>query len=48
MPPTSASRSTACNQGEEWRSEEGRLSTVATEPVSGARKHRSEQGGANE
>jgi hypothetical protein len=36
------------NQGEEWCSEEGRLSTVATEPVSGARKHRSEQGGANE
>ena len=37
-----------CKQGEEWRSEEGRLSTVATEPVSGAREHRSEQGGANE
>jgi hypothetical protein len=34
-------------QGEEWRSKERCLSTVATEPVPGARKHRSEQGGAN-
>jgi hypothetical protein len=37
-----------CKQGEEWRSKEGRLSTVATEPVPGAGEHRGEQGGANE